>query len=182
MPTGSSPLRRIESIDLALCLRCNRPSRRPFWRDAFRAVSRLGNGVFWYLLMAALPALYGPAAWPVIGRMALAGLIGLALYRWLKHKTSRPRPYQVYAAVLAAAPALDRFSFPSGHTMHAVSFSLIAAAAFPELAWPLWSFTALVALSRPVLGLHYPSDVLAGALLGTGVVQLVQLIPGAWPA
>ena len=35
MPTGSSPLRRIESIDLALCLRCNRLSRRPFWRDAF---------------------------------------------------------------------------------------------------------------------------------------------------
>jgi undecaprenyl-diphosphatase len=82
----------------------------------------------------------------------------------------------------AAWPALDRFSFPSGHTMHAVAFSLIAATTFPELAWPLWSFTVLVALSRPMLGLHYPSDVLAGALLGTGVVQLVQLIPGAVPA
>jgi undecaprenyl-diphosphatase len=182
MPTGSSPLRRIESLDLALCLRCNRLSRLPFWRQSFRAVSRLGNGVFWYVLMAALPLLYGPVAWPVVARMTAAGLLGLLIYRWLKHKTSRPRPYQVYAAVSAAAPALDRFSFPSGHTLHAVSFSLVAGAAFPELAPLLWGFTALVALSRPVLGLHYPSDVLAGALLGAGTVQVVNLLFDALPA
>jgi undecaprenyl-diphosphatase len=179
MPTGSSPLRRIEHLDLALCLRCNRLSHFPFWRAIFRAVSRLANGGFWYLLMVLLPSIHGTAAWPTVGRMALAGLIGLALYRWLKHKTSRPRPYQVYAAVAAAAPALDRFSFPSGHTLHAVSFSLIAVAGFPELAALLYPFAALVALSRPVLGLHYPSDVLAGALIGAGVAQLVL---GVFPA
>lgn len=179
MPTGSSPLRRIEHFDLALCLRCNRLSRFPFWRDVFRILSRLGNGVFWYMLMALLPSIYGASAWPTVGRMALAGLISLALYRWLKHKTSRPRPYQVYAAVAAAAPALDRFSFPSGHTLHAVSFSLVAVAGFPALAPLLYPFAALVALSRPVLGLHYPSDVLAGALIGAGVAQLAL---GIFPA
>jgi undecaprenyl-diphosphatase len=176
MPIGSSPLRRIEHLDLALCLRCNRLSRFPFWRDAFRAIGRLGNGVFWYMLMAVLPSVYGAAAWPTVGRMALAGGGGLLIYRWLKHKTSRPRPYQVYATVAAAAPALDRFSFPSGHTLHAVSFSLIAVAGFPGLAPLLYPFAALVALSRPVLGLHYPSDVLAGALLGAGVAHLVLTI------
>ncbi|MEK7737966.1 MAG: phosphatase PAP2 family protein, partial [Pseudomonadota bacterium] len=66
-----------------------------------------------------------------------------------------------------------RFSFPSGHTLHAVSFTLVASAAYPVLAPSLWLYTALVALSRPVLGLHYPSDVLAGAAIGALLAQLV---------
>ena len=165
---------RISELDLELCLRMNRISQFRFWRAFFRIVSRLGDGVFWYSLMAILPLAYGSAAWPTIGRMAVAGVAGLALYRWLKLRTSRPRPFQVYAAINAAAPALDRFSFPSGHTLHAVSFSLIAAAGFPELAPLLFPFAALVGVSRPILGLHYPSDVLAGAVIG-GLVAKVAL-------
>ncbi len=168
-----SPLRQIEVLDLALCIRFNRFSRFRILRDSFGIISRLGNGVFWYVLMATLPLVQGSAAWPVVGRMAIAGALGLAIYKWLKHKTSRPRPYQVYAVITAAAPALDRFSFPSGHTLHAVSFSLIAVAGFPQLAPLLYPFALLVGLSRPVLGLHYPSDVLAGALIGAAVAQLV---------
>lgn len=68
----------------------------------------------------------------------------------------------------AHAP-LDRFSFPSGHTLHAVVFSLVATAYYPALGWLVWPFTALVALSRLVLGLHYVSDVLVGALLGASI-------------
>lgn len=176
MPSTFSPLRRIEHADLALCLRCNRVSRHPFWRDFFRAVSRLGDGVFWYVLMAMLPLAYGNAAWPTVARMAVAGVLALGAYKWLKARTARPRPYQVYSAIAAAAPALDRFSFPSGHTLHAVSFSLVAIAGFPGLAPVLLPFVALVALSRPVLGLHYPSDVLAGALVGAGVAEFVLVL------
>ncbi len=168
--------RWINEIDLALCLRFNRVSHFRFWRLFFKIVSRLGNGVFWYTLMAVLPLAYGPAAWPTVARMAVAGLLGLAGYKWLKARTSRPRPYQVYSAIFAAAPALDRFSFPSGHTLHAVAFSLVAASAFPQLAPLVYPFTFLVAVSRPVLGLHYPSDVLAGALLGAAAAQVALLI------
>jgi undecaprenyl-diphosphatase len=162
---------RINELDLALCLRLNRLSHVRLWRHLFRVVSRLGNGVFWYVLMALLPLAYGVGAWPTVGRMLLAGLLGLATYKWLKQRTSRPRPCQVYAAISAAAPALDRFSFPSGHTLHAVSLSLVAVAGFPELAWLLFPFALLVALSRPILGLHYPSDVLAGVIIGGLVAQ-----------
>jgi undecaprenyl-diphosphatase len=67
---------------------------------------------------------------------------------------------------VCAGKALDRFSFPSGHTLHAVSFTLIICTALPVLALILVPLALLIALSRVVLGLHYPSDVLAGGVLG----------------
>ena len=65
-----------------------------------------------------------------------------------------------------AMPPLDRYSFPSGHTLHAVSFAWQAIAHFPALSWILVPAASLIALSRVVLGLHYPTDVLAGAAIG----------------
>jgi len=64
---------------------------------------------------------------------------------------------------------LDEFSFPSGHTLHAVTFTIIALAYAPLLAPLLLPFALLVAASRVVLGLHYPSDVLAATLIGCGL-------------
>lgn len=163
------------ALDLALCLKFNRVSRHALLCVFFRTISRLGNGVFWYSLMSVMVLVDGKAALATVTQMLLAGLACLAIYKYLKTRTSRPRPYQVYVAISAAAPALDRFSFPSGHTLHAVCFSMIACSAYPQLAWVLWPFTALVAISRPVLGLHYPSDVLAGALIGLGIASLSML-------
>jgi undecaprenyl-diphosphatase len=72
--------------------------------------------------------------------------------------------------------ALDRYSFPSGHTLHAVSFTILAVHSFPELAWLLVPFAALIAASRVVLGLHYPSDVAAGALIGAALATLSMVL------
>ena len=169
----TSSWRLINALDLALCLRFNKVSRHAALRFFFRGVSRLGNGVFWYSLMAVLIAVDGMAATPVVLRMIVGGLICLAIYKWLKAKTLRPRPYQVYVAISAAAPALDKFSFPSGHTLHAVCFTTIVCNAYPGLAPVLWPFVALIAASRPILGLHYPSDVLAGGIIGFAVAWLM---------
>ena len=171
MKTPSS-LHRINHLDLALCLRFNRVAHFPFWRGVFRVISRAGNGVFWYTLMAAMLLANGLAALPTVGRMIFASLLGLIIYKWLKKRTSRPRPYQVYAAINAAAPALDRFSFPYGHTLHALSFTMVASASYPQLAALLYPFVLLVAISRPILGLHYPSDVVAGAAIGALVARI----------
>lgn len=86
------------------------------------------------------------------------------------------RPYQVHPHIVASGRALDQFSFPSGHTLHAVGFSGIALACYPELAPLLLPFTVLVALSRPILGLRYPSDVVAGAVLG-GLIAGLSFCP-----
>jgi undecaprenyl-diphosphatase len=160
-------------IDAALCLRCNRSSRHRSVRLTFRLISRLGNGAFWYALMGALLLADGVAAAPTIMRMAIAGMLGVLLYKWLKKHTLRPRPYQVVPQIEAAATPLDQFSFPSGHTLHAVSFSMIAAAHYPTLAALVFGFAALVAISRPILGLHYPSDVVAGAAIGAALAEAI---------
>lgn len=150
--------------------------RLPDWEvTLLRRVSRLGDGVFWYMLMLALIAWHGLNALPAVLHMILAGLIGTLIYKWLKGATERPRPYQVCPSICCLTAPLDRFSFPSGHTLHAVVFSLVATAYYPALGWVVWPFTALVALSRLVLGLHYMSDVLIGALLGAAVAGITLM-------
>jgi undecaprenyl-diphosphatase len=159
-------LERLRLWDLALCVRLNTAVRIVPVRRVFRIVSRMGDGMFWYALMLALLAVNGAKAIIPVAHMAATGLVCTLLYKWLKSKTSRPRPFAVEGAVRAGADPLDAFSFPSGHTLHAVAFSAVAVAYYPILAVLLAPFTVLVALSRVVLGLHYPSDVLAGAALG----------------
>jgi undecaprenyl-diphosphatase len=162
-------LGRLEEFDRRVVERANGACSAGWVRGLFRAASRLGDGVLWYALMIVLLLTHGAAALGPVLHMGATALAGTLLYKWLKARTSRPRPYRVHARIHAALPPLDEFSFPSGHTLHAVSFTLVASAYYPLLALPLALFTLLVAASRLVLGLHYPSDVLAGALLGAGI-------------
>lgn len=162
-------LNRMHAMDTALCLRVNRFSRYGLVLHLFRAVSRLGDGVFWYVLMLGLLLTQAEGSDFAVMQMLLAGGSGTLIYKAIKGKTLRPRPFEVHQHIALGIAPLDKFSFPSGHTLHAVAFTLVAVAHFPALAWGLVPFACLVGASRVVLGLHYPSDVLAGALIGFGV-------------
>ena len=159
--------RRVDAIEHGWCLRMNRSCSLPGVRDLFATVSRLGDGVFWYTLVGLLPLIYGQAALMPALRMAIVGFTGLALYKYLKSRLVRERPYISLVGIVPGTKALDRYSFPSGHTLHAVSFTVLVVDSFPELSWLCAPFAALVAMSRVVLGLHYPSDVAAGWSLAT---------------
>jgi undecaprenyl-diphosphatase len=119
-----------------------------------------------------LPILYGAAALRPAIVMACTGVLGLTVYTLLKRVCVRERPFITHAAIDLKAVPLDRYSFPSGHTLHAVSFAWQATAHFPELGWVLVPLAALIAASRMVLGLHYPSDMLAGAAIGAALAEL----------
>lgn len=165
---------RIElgNSERALCLAMNRWGARRALTRLFRGVSRLGDGVFWYTLMAMLALFGGSNGLRAALHMAAVGVVAATMYRVLKRWTRRPRPFRTHADITAYIAPLDEFSFPSGHTLHAVSFTIVALAYFPQLAPLLLPFTVLVAMSRPVLGLHYPSDVMAGALIGALIAGL----------
>jgi undecaprenyl-diphosphatase len=164
------------ALDQRWTVRFNRASRNHFWCGFFTQISHLGNGRFWYILMVALLILGGPSAYRPVAQMFIVGLLGLLVYKLLKRATSRPRPFMRSDAIHRAADVLDEYSFPSGHTLHAVSFTVIALAYYPFLAGLLIPFALLVAVSRPVLGLHYPSDVLAGATIGAVLATLSFLV------
>ena len=171
--------RRFLASEAGWCLRANRLGEAGSSRTYFAAISRLGDGVFWYVLMAALIAVDGFDGLAASAHLALTGLVALTLYRLLKRWTRRPRPFASDARIRAWVAPLDEFSFPSGHTLHAVAFTVVALAHYPVLAWLLIPFTASIAVSRVVLGLHYPSDVLAATGIGVGLASVsLWLVPG----
>ncbi len=140
--------------------------------QCFRAISRLGDGLFWYVLMILMLLIARQDHLLIVVHMTSVGLTGVFFYKLIKNRLARERPYIGHKEICCTMPPLDRYSFPSGHTMHAVGFSIVACSYFPVLAWVLLPFAVLVATSRLILGLHYPTDVIAGALLGYGLALL----------
>jgi undecaprenyl-diphosphatase len=130
---------RFDHAEHALCLRVNRGCQHVPTRRLFVTVSRLGDGILWYVLMLAF-ALSGPQGALVAAQMGVAGVAGTTLYRQLKHRLVRERPFISYASIQSGTAPLDRYSFPSGHTLHAVSFTLIATTHVPQLALLLVPF------------------------------------------
>jgi undecaprenyl-diphosphatase len=159
-------INQFQHVDSHLCITFNRISHFYFLRSFFKLISRLGDGVFWYTLMALMLWIDQSKALIPVFHMAVAGLVGTFTYKWLKVRTLRPRPFNVYQQISLRSIPLDQFSFPSGHTLHAVIFTLVAIHYYPALSFTLIPFTILIGLSRPILGLHYPSDVLVGGLIG----------------
>jgi undecaprenyl-diphosphatase len=170
----ASAFARFDQAELKLCRYLNRSSGLRSIRDLFRAVSWLGNGWLWYALLLVLPMVYGARGLTAIAHMVATGAIGVGAYKLVKQRAVRERPYITHSAIHCASAPLDRYSFPSGHTLHAVSFTMVTTSYFPEWSGVLTAFTVLIALSRVVLGLHYPTDVAAGAALG-GALAMASL-------
>lgn len=162
----------LDRFELRLCLLLNRSCHRKTLRSFFSLISRLGNGIFWYSLMLVLPI---AAGWPGLltaAHMMVVGILGLIIYKLLKSRLLRERPFFTHPDILLGTAPLDKFSFPSGHTLHAVAFSLVVVFHFPALSWLVFPFAALTAMSRIVLGLHYPTDVIVGGMIGATIALL----------
>jgi len=138
----------------------------------FCTVTWLGNGAV--LAAFIVPSMYAFAR-PRMKRHLAAMVIGVALgglaVVCAKAAVDRPRPADRFAregiAVHAPLGVPPDRSFPSGHAQTAFGAALYLACLFPRRAWVFLSLAVLVGLSRIALGVHYPSDVVAGALSGS---------------
>ena len=169
-------LARVDAIESQLCLKINRFGCFKPVRACFAVISRLGDWPFWALIGVAYFAMNGAAGIrPGIAMIATVA-VGILLYKALKNVLVRERPYVSNGHIVVGTPALDRYSFPSGHTQHAFCITTLLATYAPDLLIVAVPFTLLVAASRVILGLHYPTDVIAGAALGVALAKLSLLV------
>jgi len=165
----------IENRDHRVMRRVNN-WKAPRWiRFWMLTATRMGDGWLWYCLGTLLLAFGGPRAYAAVGAAGSAAIAGIFVFKGLKKLSHRPRPCQVQPHCWANILPPDQFSFPSGHTMTAFSIALVVSFFYPTLEGPLYFLAVSIALSRIVLGMHFLSDVLAGAVLGSalGIGSLV---------
>lgn len=140
-----------------------------------KTISKTGDGYLQVLLPAALFFLDEHQGQQFFFVVLLAFSIQLPIYWVLKNSLKRRRPPEVIPCFKSPITASDKFSFPSGHSAAAFLLANLTALFYGIVAWPLYIWATVVALSRVVLGVHFPTDILAGITLGT--IVAVNVLP-----
>jgi undecaprenyl-diphosphatase len=128
---------------------------------------RSGDGWIWAAIACALWFCLPVAeAKSVVLHCAVAICVSLAIYYPIKFGGRRPRPFDNGWEVKPLVPPLDKYSFPSGHTMNNLAVALTLASFFPALLLPAICIPILLGTLRVLFGVHYLSDIIGGTLLG----------------
>ena len=136
-----------------------------------RLISKTGDGPL-YLITALVAISHDGFTNSLFQVILIAFLIERPLYFVLKNSLKRNRPQEVLTDFQSLIVPHDQFSFPSGHTSAAFMMATIGSAFWPLLTLPLYFWAAGVGFSRVLLGVHFPSDVMVGAVLGTSIAYL----------
>jgi undecaprenyl-diphosphatase len=167
---------RFIMIDAGLSLAVFRLTGRRFLDRTMRLFSRAGDGYLYPAVAAAVWIRVPEAGVRFTLSMAVAFAVELAVQKALKHGLKRLRPCLAVPGVRNLVPFPDVFSFPSGHTAGAFLAAVQVSSLVPGLSAPLFTVAALIGASRVYNGVHYPSDVAAGAALGSACGMLALAI------
>src|SRR5689334_9234032 len=144
--------------------------RAPRWvRLWAMAATRAGDGWLWYSFGLLILLWGGSARWAALAAAGCAAAIGVAVFVSIKRVSGRKRPCEIEPHCWATLLPPDQFSFPSGHTITAFAVAVTLGTFYPSLLLALLFCATSIAASRILLGMHFLSDVLVGALLGTGL-------------
>ena len=167
--------RFITASDHSLMRRANNWAAPRWIRLWMIGATRAGDGWLWYFIALMVLFFGGPERYAAIGAGGLAALLSVMLFQRLKRLTGRRRPCSVEPHCWATLLPPDQFSFPSGHTMTAFAITVSFTQFYPSLALALMFCALSIAISRIVLGMHFLSDVVAGAILGASLGYLATL-------
>ena len=159
--------------DLRMLLWFMHTRHRRLWIAAARALSRSGDGLMQIILPSVLLLLDRQHGATLFVATALAFSIERPLYWVLKNSCQRKRPPEAIPSFHSVITASDRFSFPSGHTCGAFLLAAMVSEYHAALMLPMYVWASAVGVSRVVLGVHFPTDILAGALIGGAIAWLV---------
>ncbi len=143
-----------------------------------RAISRSGDGYLHVLVPVLVLSVDPESARPLLELLALSLLVERSLYWLVKNSLRRPRPQESVPGFRSLITASDQFSFPSGHSSGAFLLATALLLVYGAAAAPMYIWACCVALSRILLGVHFPGDTLAGALMGSGLALLAASLLG----
>ncbi len=156
------------SIDLAIFYFVNHTLSIGFFDKFFSIITNVNNWYITYIILLGISFVKGG----IKGKIAVIGVILLIVvtdqtgYRLLKEYFARPRPCNALTDVLTPLGCTGSYSFPSNHALNNFAAAMFFFRLFPKLKWILFIGAALISISRVYLGLHYPSDIFGGAVIG----------------
>jgi undecaprenyl-diphosphatase len=173
--TGIATMRNFITIrDHNLMRRVNHWQAPRWVRVWAMAATRAGDGWLWWVFGVVILLFGGPQRFAAAASAVLAAGAGILIFLRIKKLTGRKRPCAIEPHCWATLLPPDQFSFPSGHTITAFAVTVSLSHFYPEMR-PGFLFCAIsVAASRVVLGMHFLSDVMAGAALGTLLAVVVS--------
>jgi len=169
----------MRKLDLRLLRLMRTRGHGPAAERAAMAISKTGeNGYLWFGL-GTLGALVDRRRRPQWAVAALLGPAAIIFNFGIKLIARRERPQLDGLPPLGGAPS--SLSFPSAHATASFACAVAMSRIAPELKVPFFAAAALMAATRPYLGMHYPSDVVAGAVIGAAIGTVLPL-PAVGPA
>ncbi len=166
----------ITAFDFNLVLWVQECIRSPFLSAFFIPFTTIGNAGILFIVIGALMLLFKKTR--LSGAILLTSLtISFILNDLIiKNIVQRPRPYDTFSQIIPLVPPPGKYSFPSGHT--AAAFSSMITLFFTQKKYAITGLiiALLMGFSRIYVGVHYPTDVLFGAILGTTVAVVTAII------
>jgi undecaprenyl-diphosphatase len=169
-------LKFITARDHTLMRRLNRWQAPRWVRIWMVLASRGGDGWLWGGIGMLSLLFGGEDRFRAVAAGAVAVASGVAIFLTLKKGAKRRRPCEFEPHCWATLLPPDQFSFPSGHTITSFAVAVTLSHFYPELALVLMFFALSVAASRILLGMHFLSDVVAGAAIGTLLARAAILL------